>query len=349
MNQEVIDIYNKGYFFYTGTNGFDKDIKQAIKYFEKAAQLGYADAMNYLGLIYENGNGVPKSYQLASLWYIKAINADNKNPFASYNLARMYYNGTGVRKNLDRAYVYAHSSVLLGLGNTNSIYPKSCYLTGLILMEYYKKYRRAVLYFYDAAKYGKIPEAYHNLGFLAQNGAFPVKIYGGKTQAHFDGVAHYFFEEAAKLGFLPSMDETGRLYLKYQDFSKGRYWIEKAAAKGYEPSKKRLKCLKFMDIMSNISSIPSFSHNNASSNIPTPTSDENIKNKSYTFYDANGNYCTVGSPFYDAKGYLCEWGAPFYDWQGNYCTSDSPFYDSKGNYCTPGSPFYDSKGNLISP
>jgi TPR repeat protein len=64
------------------------DYKQAIYLFLKAAEHGNADAMNYLGMMYEHGLGVPQDYGQAMQWYRKA--AWHGNEWAQCNLHRLY-------------------------------------------------------------------------------------------------------------------------------------------------------------------------------------------------------------------------------------------------------------------
>lgn len=355
MTQEAINTYNQGYFYYTGTNGRPKDHKKASQYFVKAAELGVSEAMNYIGLMYESGDVFEKSYKKAVEWFLKAIRTDNGNRFAAKNMARMYYNGFGLPKDMEKAYVYAHAATVLGVSALDISYAQSCYLTGCILLEHYKKYSESVMYFKAAAAHGNIPEAWFNLGWLAARGALPAKCYLGKERVHIDLTANYFYEKAANLGYLPAMDEVGRLNILYQDMRTAKYWLMKAAERGYEPSKKRLKLLKVADTFNRVGSFfgPSGNANvvRVVNNCPSVSevAPKSIANKAFAFQDSKGNHCTPGAPFYDAKKNICEWGAPFYDFKGNYCIPGGAFYDSKGNYCSWGSPFYDAQGNYIVP
>lgn len=237
MSQEAIDIYNQGYYYYTGTNGFPLNYNKALDYFKKAAELGNADAMNYLGVMYQYGQNVIKNTTTAADWYYKAIQADNENAYAAHNLGGLYYNGDGVPKDMVKAFQFYKASVDLGLGNTTSIYPKSCYMAGLIAMEHYKNSKEAVPLFVDAAKYGNMPEAWHNLGWLCEQGAMNI------SKSDILATALGFYKNAAELGFIQSMDAVGRIYASVQMIDEAKSWIKKAANKGYEPAKKRLKLL----------------------------------------------------------------------------------------------------------
>lgn len=243
MSQDAIEIYNQGYCYYTGTDGYPLNYRKALECFQKAAELGVSHAMNYLGLIYEEGEIVAQNHRVAVDWFYKAVQADSGNAHAAYNLGRMYYNGFGVAKDIAKAYQFCKSAVDLGLGNTHSAYPESCYLTGCILIEYYNNYQEAYPYFIDAAKFGNIPEAWYNLGWLSEKGYVPVQNSGNNSKAAQDGLARGFYEKAANLGDPSAMDAVGRIYAAYNMLDEARPWIEKAASMGYEPAKKRLKML----------------------------------------------------------------------------------------------------------
>lgn len=234
------ELYKLAYCYYTGTHGYPLNYTKALEYFNKAAQAGVSDAMNYLGLIYEKGEIVTRDYRIAVDWFYRAIKADTGNAHAAYNLGRMYYSGYGVEKNLPKAYEFCKATVDLGLGNTHSAYPMSCYYTGCILLEHYKNKKEAYPYFVEAAKYGKIPGAWYNLGYLTEQGLLP----SGASQDSKTGTAISFYEKAAELGYVPAMDAVGRLYASVNMMNEARPWLEKAASMGNEAAKKRLKLLK---------------------------------------------------------------------------------------------------------
>lgn len=241
MSQDAIEIYNQGYCYYTGSEGYPLNYNKALECFKKAAELGVSDAMNYLGIIYEAGEIVEQDDRKALEWFLLAVKADRGNANALYNLAEMYYNGTGTERDIEAAYRFCEAAI--SQGNEYESYPKSCFLAGYILMEHYKNPKDAYPYFYYAGEYGNIPEAWHNLGWLTEQGVVPVQNPGSNAKASRDGLARSFYEDAAKLGYLPAMDSVGRLYCAYQMYDEARPWLEKAAAMGYEPAKKRLKMI----------------------------------------------------------------------------------------------------------
>ena len=63
----------------------------------QAAAQGNAAAQYNLGVMYANGEGVPKDDAQAVQWYRKA--AEQGDAKAQYNLGVMYANGLGVRQN----------------------------------------------------------------------------------------------------------------------------------------------------------------------------------------------------------------------------------------------------------
>lgn len=66
----------------------------AVHWLEKAGQKKVAGACLYLGLKYENGNGVKQDYARALCWYLCAAKQDW--PMAQFFLAGFYEQGKGV-------------------------------------------------------------------------------------------------------------------------------------------------------------------------------------------------------------------------------------------------------------
>ena len=63
---------------YANGKGVPQDYAEAAKWYRKAAEQGYADAQNNLGMMYVNGQGVPQDYAEAAKWTRKA--ADQGDP-----------------------------------------------------------------------------------------------------------------------------------------------------------------------------------------------------------------------------------------------------------------------------
>jgi len=72
------------------------DFSAAMQLLRPLAEQGSADAQAYLGLMYDNGQGVSRDYAEAARWYRKG--AEGGNVTAQSLLAGMYTEGRGVSK-----------------------------------------------------------------------------------------------------------------------------------------------------------------------------------------------------------------------------------------------------------
>jgi localization factor PodJL len=86
----------------SGEAGFKKDLSEARRWTERAAQNGDRKAMHNLGLYYFEGTGGTKNTTVAAQWFRKA--ADLGLVDSQYNLARLYEEGFGVGQNVAEAY-----------------------------------------------------------------------------------------------------------------------------------------------------------------------------------------------------------------------------------------------------
>lgn len=85
-----------------GEAGLKKDIPEARRWTERAAQAGDRKAMHNLGLYYFEGAGGAKNSTTAAQWFRRA--ADLGLADSQYNLARLYEEGLGVGQNGAEAY-----------------------------------------------------------------------------------------------------------------------------------------------------------------------------------------------------------------------------------------------------
>ena len=85
--------FNLGIMYDNG-QGVPQDYAEAVKWYRLAADQGNADAQYNLGIRYDNGQGVPQDYAEAVKWYRLA--ADQGNASAQFNLGFMYNKGEGV-------------------------------------------------------------------------------------------------------------------------------------------------------------------------------------------------------------------------------------------------------------
>ncbi|TSE23937.1 tetratricopeptide repeat protein [Tepidimonas aquatica] len=94
--------YNLGVMYDQG-RGVPQDYAEAVKWYRQAAAQGHAKAQSNLGLMYAKGRGVPQDYAEAVKWYRQA--AAQGLAAAQYNLGVMYDEGWGVPQ--DKVLAYA--------------------------------------------------------------------------------------------------------------------------------------------------------------------------------------------------------------------------------------------------
>lgn len=84
--------------------GVEKDAKQALEHYEKAADMGYALAQCMLGDMYYDGvGGVDKDYEAAVKYYKMALAQQHLTASAATRLAACYESGNVVERNTDVA------------------------------------------------------------------------------------------------------------------------------------------------------------------------------------------------------------------------------------------------------
>ena len=88
--------------FETGEGGAKKDLGEARRWTQRAAEAGDRKAMHNLALYYVEGSGGPKNTTTAAQWFRRA--ADLGLVDSQYNLGRLYEEGFGVSQNPAEAY-----------------------------------------------------------------------------------------------------------------------------------------------------------------------------------------------------------------------------------------------------
>ncbi|TPW18629.1 MAG: ybeQ [Halothiobacillaceae bacterium] len=81
---------------YQNGRGVSRDVTEAAQLYQAAANTGLAAAQNNLGVLYESGEGVDHNPAKAAELYRKS--ADQGYVWAQYNLARLFQTGNGVPK-----------------------------------------------------------------------------------------------------------------------------------------------------------------------------------------------------------------------------------------------------------
>ena len=140
-----------------------KDYSEAVKWYRKAAEQGFARAQRNLGVCYNNGEGVTQSYSEAVKWYRKA--AEQGDATAQCNLGWCYENGEGVSKSISDAVKWYRKAAEQGLARAQ-------YSLGLCY-EYNKgvsqSWSEAVKWYRKAAEQGDA-NAQASLGARYENG-----------------------------------------------------------------------------------------------------------------------------------------------------------------------------------
>ena len=98
--------------------GVTQDYYEAVKWFRKAAEQGYANAQNNLGNCYYYGRGVTQDYYEAVKWYRKA--AEQGDAYAQRNLGGCYYDGQGVTQDYYEAVKWYRKAAEQGNANAMS-------------------------------------------------------------------------------------------------------------------------------------------------------------------------------------------------------------------------------------
>ncbi len=88
------------------------DYEKTVKELRYLANEGDPRAQYDLGVLYDQGQGVPKNSIEARAWYTLA--AEQGEPRAQYNLGLMYANGEGVPQNYVEAYYWISLSAAQG-------------------------------------------------------------------------------------------------------------------------------------------------------------------------------------------------------------------------------------------
>ena len=184
------------------------------------AEGGNALAQNYMGILYDNGHGMPQDDAQAVAWYQKA--ADQGDPRAEINVGEAYETGRGVPRDMRQAVKWfrkaadqGHPPAELKVG--------SLYAAGRGVPQDYglaaQWFRRASDQGYAAAQF--------NLGYL----------YGeGKGVPHDHDKAIEWYRKAAEQGHAGAQTNLGAAYEAgrgvEQDFAQAAAWYRKAADLG---------------------------------------------------------------------------------------------------------------------
>jgi TPR repeat protein len=97
---------------YETGQGAPKDYAQAVAWYRKAADQGFARAQYILGNCYSHGEGMPVDYVQSAAWYQKAAVQNDKE--AQLDLGLLYASGRGVPKDTKKAFDLFYQAAQLG-------------------------------------------------------------------------------------------------------------------------------------------------------------------------------------------------------------------------------------------
>ena len=123
--------YALGNCYYNGTI-VPQDYEVAVSLYSKAAKQGVAEAQYQLGECYYKGLGISQNYEIAILWYEKSA----KYPYswaqwmAQCRLGECYYEGKGVNSDYDKAAKYFMMANEHDYYGAAAFYLSKCYRFG---------------------------------------------------------------------------------------------------------------------------------------------------------------------------------------------------------------------------
>lgn len=188
-----VELYNKAVAF-----NREKKYSEAAPLFRQAAEKGHADAQNFLGIYYSEGNYVTKNEQEAVKWYKKS--ADQGNKYAQSNLAYRYLKGEGgVEKSKEKALELFQKSAEQGLVSAQ-------YKLGSLYSEYVGTHNKVKSFeWYKKAADQKHADACYEVGVLYLYGVDNVVE---KNEAE----AFNYFKISADQGCIGAFDKLGDMY-----------------------------------------------------------------------------------------------------------------------------------------
>lgn len=202
---------------YESGEGVERNMKQAVEYFERAAKNGYAAAQSKLGYIYKTDKEFLNP-ERSLYWNNKAASGGDMQ--ALCNLGLSYEFGVGVEKDEEKAFNLYKQSAALGYdrGMYNLAY---CYMRGSGTAE---DHAAAAKYFERAAGKGHV-NAMYNMGVMYLNGDGVAKDAKKATE---------WFYRAAQNNNIESLFYLGYCYMNGLGVNKNpvmavRYFVKASA------------------------------------------------------------------------------------------------------------------------
>ena len=213
---EANEYYELGRAYLYGLNGTEINLATAYDNFEKAVELGKADANFYLGLLYMEYSYPKQNDEMAKSYYKKC----EGNPYANINLGFFYADENDAEADVTKAEEIYQTVIEQGCveGYIGKAFMEEDYDTKL---EYFNKVvEEGTEPFYIAL-------AMNEIGYMYQEGMGVEQDYAKALE---------WLEKAADLGNSSAMNNIGYSYYYgngiEQDYAKALEWLEKAADLG---------------------------------------------------------------------------------------------------------------------
>lgn len=104
--------FKLGQMYEYGRNNVDQDDSKAVKWYRQSAAQNNTSALYRLGVLNDNGWGLPTNKAQALTYYRAAANQGHI--FAQHDLGIMYFQGTGIERSLINAYKWLRIAQLNG-------------------------------------------------------------------------------------------------------------------------------------------------------------------------------------------------------------------------------------------
>ena len=204
-----------------------EDYRSAIRWTEKKAKIGDADAMWWIGVKYRDGEGVEKNLKKAFEWFLKSAMAGHDG--GMWWLGDCYRNGEGTEENVEEAIKWYEKSASLGnayaMCRLGRAYDEGIGVpeNPVLGAEWYRK----------AAEKGSVQGMY-NLALDYE--------YGTGVEQN-DVEAKRWYRKAADEGYAPAQRRMGGYSAADEMYTGALRWYEMAAAQGDAESMNRIGVL----------------------------------------------------------------------------------------------------------
>lgn len=204
------------------------DYDAAQLWYGRAVDLGYPMAMNNIGYLYRDGQGVEQDYVEALRWHGMA--ADRGLPIAMHEIAHMHAGGLGVTQDYTSAMEWYRRAADAG-------HPWSIYSIGNLYQEGHgvpRDHAEALKWFRKAAELG-VPSAMNRVGYYFAKGL--------GAEQDFDA-AMQWFQRGVDAGDPWAIKNMGELFERGQgvpkDAGEAAKWYATALSTGHRYTRERL-------------------------------------------------------------------------------------------------------------